>query len=91
MKKRLYEALKPSRSYWALVGIVLFFLLPEIVAIFWGDKIKLFFARLAMASDDLYLQKIYHLLEDFGEVSYINIFLGVIFIIWFFYERSRSA
>ena len=88
--KRAFESLRPGRSYWALVGIVLFFFLPEIVAALWGEEIKRYFIHLAANEPDFLLRKVYIALESLGEVSWFNVIFGVVLVIWFFYERGKN-
>jgi len=90
LRKRLLDSLRPRTSWLSLIGIVVFFFLPEIVAYFWGDRIERYFIHLAASETDEKLRKIYEMMEDFGEVSYLNVVLGLVFVGWFFYERGKS-
>ncbi len=87
--KRLKDQLKPGRSYFALAGIVLFFFLPEIAAFLYGDAIKAFFQAKEASSVGFY-KTLYNQLESLGEVSYLNIALGVAFSVWFFKEKFKK-
>ena len=82
--------LKPGKSWWALVGIVLFFFLPEIAAFFWGDEISKYFSIKEQTSVDSMHKFLYHQLQSLGENSIFNIVLGVIFTIWFFKGRKEE-
>ena len=33
------EQLKPKKTVWGILGVALFFILPEIIAFIWGDTI----------------------------------------------------
>ena len=37
--KKALLSMKPEKSLWGFVGIVLFFIAPEIIAFIWGDPI----------------------------------------------------
>ncbi len=88
--QELKNQLKPGQSWWALVGIILFFFVPEIIAFFWGDAIKKYFQMQEQISSSLFYKKLYHELQSLGENSWFNIILGVIFVVWFFYEKRTS-
>ena len=87
MKQKLIDALRPGRSYWAFIGIVLFFIIPEIAALLWGDRIKAYFHLLSQEAPDAFLAKTYQALEGLGEFSWLNFLLGVGLVVWFFYEK----
>ena len=82
--------LKPGRSYWALAGIILFFFVPEIIALFWGESIVSFFQAKEAEATGAY-KLIYKTLQSLGENSLFNIALGVAFVVWFFKERKKKA
>jgi len=84
----LKKQLQPGRSWWALVGIIVFFFLPEVAAYFYGDAIKHFFALKASSSESFLQAKLYKQLESLGENSLFNILLGILFTIWFFRGRK---
>ncbi len=86
----LKNQLRPGQSWWALIGIVLFFFVPEIIAFFWGDSIKKYFQMHENMSSSLFYKKLYHTLQSLGENSWFNIILGIVFVIWFFYEKKTS-
>ncbi len=90
-QKKLEEVkdkLRPGKSWWALLGIIFFFFVPEIAAYFYGDVIKEYFAQLASSSDSYLKAKLYTQLESLGENSIFNIILGIAFVIWFFRARN---
>ncbi len=86
----LKKKLQPGKSWWALMGIIFFFFLPEIAAYFYGDEIKHFFALKAGSADSYLKVKLYTELETLGENSLFNILLGVLFTIWFFKARKKG-
>lgn len=87
--EELKDKLRPGRSWWALLGIVVFFFLPEIAAYFYGAEIKHFFALKASSAGSFLQAKLYGQLESLGENSFLNITVGVLFTIWFFKSRGH--
>jgi len=86
----LHTKLAPGKSWWALLGIFIFFFLPEIVAFFWGDEIYKYF-QIKEANAIEPMQKfMYRKLESLGENSLFNIALGILFTIWFFRRKSSD-
>ena len=86
----LKKKLQPGKSWWALMGIIIFFFLPEVAAYFYGDEIKHFFVLKASGADSYLKVKLYTELETLGENSLFNILLGVLFTIWFFRARKKG-
>jgi hypothetical protein len=81
------QKMKPSRSIWGVLGVVVVFFVPEIMSYFWSNEINHYFANLAQTMPS---EKMASLLEFLGkelfngEVSWINIGLGVLFLVWLF-------
>jgi hypothetical protein len=81
------QKMKPKRSIWGFLGIILFFFVPEILNDFYSKEINAWIANYAksapnesMANSLIWLsQKTFD-----GEVSYLNITLGILFLIWLF-------
>ena len=88
--EELKTKLQPGRSWWALVGIVFFFFIPEIVAFFWGNEISSYFALKEQNSIDKLHKFLYHQLISLGENSIFNTLLGVVFTVWFFKARGED-
>ncbi|MDX9814222.1 MAG: hypothetical protein WC144_07505 [Sulfurimonas sp.] len=83
MREKLKEALKkqkPTRSIWGFLGVLLFFILPEFIAYFWGVDIVTF-AQTSGADEPINKALIY-LFED--GVSYINLAIGFALLVWLF-------
>jgi len=88
-KENILKQLRPKRSWWSLIGIAVFFFVPEIIAFFWGDRIINYSNFMQKHTDDYMMQKMYEMLKMFGENSMFNIILGFVFVVWFFYERRK--
>jgi hypothetical protein len=80
------NSLKPQKSIWGFLGIILFFFVPEIVGVFWGGEIVSWSHAQALQEPMLVMRKMYEMLESSYSdgVSYFNIILGILFLYWFF-------
>ncbi|MDD3603304.1 MAG: hypothetical protein PHZ17_08355 [Sulfurovum sp.] len=80
-------SLKPEKSLWGAAGVVLFFIVPEIIAFIWGDEITRF-AKEALLADPSSIEHYWYeflvmLFESGG--SWLNLFLGIALLIWLFF------
>ena len=80
-------SLKPEKSVWGFGGIVLFLIVPEIIAFIWGIEITEF-AKAQLPLNSSFLEKQYYdllvvLFEDGG--SWLNLGIGAALLIWFFF------
>ena len=86
------EQLKPKSSYLALIGIIFFFFVPEIVAYFWGAELKSYFLHMASLQDSSMMKKLYEETADMiSENSILNIAIGLGFVYWWYHERRKSS
>jgi hypothetical protein len=81
------QKLKPQKSIWGFLGVILFFFVPEILNDFYSKEINAWIENYAqnapnqdMANSLIWLS---HKAFD-GEVSYLNIALGCLFLYWVF-------
>ena len=79
--------MKPKKSIWGFLGVILFFFVPEIINVLYYKEINAWVYNYAlnspnqtMADSLIWLSK--HSFD--GEISYINIGLGIAFLIWLF-------
>jgi hypothetical protein len=80
-------ALKPEKSVWGFLGIVLFLIVPEIIAFIWGVEITAF-ARAQLLLNPPFIEKQYYdmlmmLFQEGG--SWFNLAIGAALLIWFFF------
>ncbi|MBU1667942.1 hypothetical protein KKC13_05945 [bacterium] len=81
------QQMKPSRSILGVLGVILVFFVPEIMSYFYSVEINHWVVELAQTASS---ENIGNLLEwstqklFTGEVSWINIGLGVAFMVWLF-------
>jgi hypothetical protein len=80
-------SLKPEKSVWGFLGIVVFLIVPEIIAFIWGSKITAF-AQAQLLFHPTLFEKYYYdvlvmLFEEGG--SWFNLAIGAALLIWFFF------
>lgn len=81
--KKLKEALKkqkPSKTIWGFFGVIIFFILPEVITYFWGVDIVAF--AQSRENNELISQALIYLFED--GVSYVNLTIGFALLVWLF-------
>lgn len=85
--KQALQSMKPEKSIWGFLGIVVFFILPEIVAFIWGTEITAYakegLLHTASLIDKYYFDFLVMLFEDGG--SWLNLGIGVALLVWFFF------
>jgi hypothetical protein len=79
-------SMKPDKSIWGFLGIVIFIILPEIVAFIWGVEITAY-AKEGLLHAPSFIDKYYFdflvmLFEEGG--SWFNLGLGAALLIWLF-------
>ena len=85
--KKALLSIKPDKSLWGFLGIVFFFIVPEIIAFIWGVNITAYAkAQLPLATfliDEQYYKLLIMLCEEGG--SWVNIGIGIVLLIWLFF------
>lgn len=79
--------LKPQKTLWGILGVVLFFIAPEIIAYFYAETIVHFAQNslnmhptaLERYNDELFI----YLFKD--GVNWLNLGFGVVLLIWLFF------
>lgn len=86
MKKALVS-MKPEKSLWSFLGIVLFLIVPEIIAFIWGTDITAYAKEELLitmsAVERQYYELLLSLFEEGG--SWFNLCIGIALLIWFFF------
>lgn len=80
-------SLKPEKSVWGFLGIVLFLIVPEIIAFIWGVEITAY-AKVQLLLNPSFVEKQYYdllvmLFQEGG--SWFNLAIGAALLIWFFF------
>ncbi len=84
--KKAFKEMKPKRSIWGFLSVVLLFIFPEIIAFIYGDDIARY-CDLKLSHNLPYAkQYLYENLKDLmSEGSWINLSIGFAFLIWLFF------
>lgn len=85
--KKLFSALKPKKSIWGFLGIIFFFIVPEIISFIWGSNITVYAKSEVLTATSMLERQYYELLVMLFEegASWINLGIGVALLIWFFF------
>jgi CDP-diglyceride synthetase len=85
--RRTATQIKPKKTVWGFLGVVLFFIVPEIVAFIWGADITAYaHAQMLQAPSQLmatWYEALIMLFEDGG--SWVNLAIGFAFLLWLFF------
>ena len=82
--KEAVARIKPQKNIWGILGIVVFFFLPELITYIWQDELIGWTHRHSM-TEALEMQRwIYTQLEEMfaSGVSYVNLILGGLLLFW---------
>ena len=85
--KQALQSMKPEKSVWGFLGIVLFLIVPEIIAFIYGVEITAY-AKEALAHSPAWFEKYYFdfLVMMFGEGgSWFNLAIATALLVWFFF------
>ena len=85
--KKALKDMKPERSLWGILGVLLFFIVPEIIANFYAQEITTFAKNALLEHPPLMEKYLYDLLVMlFNEgVSWLNLGIGVALLVWLFF------
>ena len=78
--------MKPEKSFWGIIGVLVFFILPEVIAFFWSVEITQYAEAKLHLSSSFAEEKSYELLISmFKEgMSWFNLSLGMVLLVWLF-------
>lgn len=84
--KKALIALKPEKSIWGFLGIVMFLIVPECIAFIWGVPITAFAKAQLLLNPPLLEKQYYDLLlmlfENGG--SWFNLAIAAALLLWLF-------
>ena len=85
--KKAIVSMKPQKTIWGFLGVVLFFILPEVIAFFYGTDITAYANTQLLQANSTQMQYYYELLVMMFEdgVSWLNLSIGFGLLIWLFY------
>ena len=80
------ESLKPNLSIWGLLGVLGFFILPEVIGFIWGVEIATWAHAQTLSEPSSVGRTLYWVLEKIFEDggSYVNLGIGVLLLLWLF-------
>ena len=84
--QKTMEQLKPKKTFWSLISVALFFIVPEVVALIWGTDIKAYtqsHLSQPLPLEDRYRYKAIEML--FTDPSYFNLLFGIGLLVWAFF------
>lgn len=85
--KKALVSMKPDKSMWGFLGIVLFLIVPEIIAFIWGIEIAAYakgeLLHTVSTIEKYYFELLVELFEEGG--SWFNLGIGLALLIWFFF------
>jgi len=82
--KEAVTRIKPKKTLWGIVGIILFFFLPELITFIWQDAL-INWSHTHSITEPLSMQRwLYGELEEMfiSGVSWFNIVIGSLLLIW---------
>jgi len=85
--KQMLSSLKSAKTLWGALGVILFFILPEIIAFIWGTDIT-HFAHMQMELSHTGLEQTLNemlvmLFQNGG--SWLNLGIGLALLVWLFF------
>ena len=80
-------SMKPQKSVWGFLGVILFFILPEVIAFFYGTDITAFATSQLLLPNPIEMEYYYKLLVMMFEdgVSWFNLIIGFALLVWLFF------
>ena len=85
--KKALHSMKPEKNFWGIGGVILFFIVPEIIAFIWGADITEFAKDQLLEPQNFFSAQYYELLVMLFEegMSYLNLAIGIALLIWLFF------
>ena len=85
--KEAFKSMKPEKSIWGILGVIVFFILPEIIAYFWGAEITQYAKAGLPLAASFVEAKSYELLIMLFEdgMSWFNLLFGLALLVWLFF------
>ncbi|MCK9473541.1 hypothetical protein [Sulfurimonas sp.] len=85
--KKALSSMKPEKNLWGIGGVILFFIVPEIIAYIWGVDIVGYAQNELLQPQNFLEEKYFELLLMLFEegVSYLNLVIGIALLVWLFF------
>jgi len=84
------QQMKPKRNILGVLGVMLVFFVPEVVNYFYSVEINLWIQELAQTTPNQDIGSLLAWSSEkifTGEISWFNIGLGVVFLVWMFWDK----
>ena len=78
------KSIKPKKTIWGVLGVILFFFVPELVTYIWQDEL-IHWAHQHSITEPLEMQRwVYEMLESTFKdgVSWLNLTVGALLLLW---------
>ena len=82
--QKAVASIKPKKGIWGILGIILFFFLPELITYIWQDEL-VSWAHAHSITEPLEMQRwVYSELEEMFKagVSWLNLIIGTLLLLW---------
>jgi len=82
--KETINRIKPQKNIWGILGVIVFFFLPELITYVWQNEL-ISWAHLHSEIEPLEMQRwLYEKLEEMfhSGVSYLNLIVGGLLLFW---------
>lgn len=81
------KSMKPEKSIWGILGVVGFFIVPEIIAYIWGEEITAYAKEHLVVATSFVEAKSFELLIMLFEdgMSWFNLTIGFVLLGWLFF------
>ena len=85
--QQAFFSMKPEKSFWGIIGVFFFFILPEIIAFFWSADITSYAQAKLLVAPSFVEAKSYEFLISIFEdgISWLNLIFGMILLVWLFF------
>jgi len=85
--KKSLVSMKPNKNIWGFLGVVVFFILPEVIAYFWSVDITTYANEALTLSTSTFSSYYYEALVLLFEdgISWFNLAFGFVLLVWLFF------
>jgi len=82
--QEVVQRVRPEWSFWGIVSIGLFFFLPELITAIWQPELVSWAHLHSITEPFASMRNMYAMLEEMFRdgVSWVNVGLGVLFLVW---------
>jgi len=86
------QEMKPKKSIWGILGVILFFFVPEYLNVMYHQEINAWIAEYAKSYPIEAMREMMVTLSSKvfdGKISFLNIGLGIAFLVWIFWDDIK--